>query len=190
MVDAWLPDSPNHMITTVTPNLQYNKVSDLIGNEQRGWKADIITNTFTVEDAQRILSIPLAKEAHDDFLAWGVEGLGDYSVRSAYKLLQTQDLDPNAYDVQNATRDFFHTLRNLNLPKKILVTIWRCAWNYLPTYANLKCRKLLQETTCPRCGLIDETIDHLLRHCSVSMEVWSELNLSYTSNCHSLNFTR
>lgn len=49
----------------------------------------MINNTFSREDANRILSIHLAREAHDDVLAWEGEGSGDFSTRSATNLYRS-----------------------------------------------------------------------------------------------------
>lgn len=65
----------------------------------------MIVNTFPEEVAELILRIPLAMEPQTDFLAWNREHSGDFSVRSAYKLLQSGD--PRAYIVQNVYRDFY-----------------------------------------------------------------------------------
>ncbi|KAA3483358.1 RNA-directed DNA polymerase (Reverse transcriptase) [Gossypium australe] len=58
----------------------------------------------------------------------------------------------------------------LNLPTKIKVTVWRISWNYLPTRVNMQHRKLVSNTSCPRCGESNETTDHIFRECPVTME--------------------
>lgn len=54
---------------------------------ERKWKQELIYNTFSATNATQILHIPLAAEAHDDWLVWGDESSGEFSVKSAYKLL-------------------------------------------------------------------------------------------------------
>lgn len=93
-----------------------------------------MAKAFPEEVAELILHIPLAMEPHSDFLAWTGEPSGEYTVRSAYKLLQSGD--PRAYAVQNV-------------------------WNYLPTRVNMQLRRLANNTTCSRCGVEVETMDHL-----------------------------
>ncbi|MBA0651962.1 hypothetical protein Goklo_019252, partial [Gossypium klotzschianum] len=46
---------------------------------------ELIVNTFLEEDAEKILRIPLAGRPHDDFLVWGGESLGEFSVLSSKK---------------------------------------------------------------------------------------------------------
>lgn len=66
--DTWITNSPNFMLVDDTYYLQDFKVSELIDANLRVWKRDVITETFSEEDARRILAILLAKCAHDDFL--------------------------------------------------------------------------------------------------------------------------
>ncbi|MFQ6637894.1 hypothetical protein Gotur_014132 [Gossypium turneri] len=98
---------------------------------------------------------------HEDFLIWGGELTGEFTVRSAYKLLQSSNEDPSAYALQLIYRKFYKKLWSLNLPAKIAITIWRLSWNFLPTKVNMQHRKLLNITTCPRYEARAETLDHI-----------------------------
>ncbi|KAA3481221.1 reverse transcriptase [Gossypium australe] len=126
-------------------------------------------------DTARILRISLASSPHEDLLAWGGEASGEFSVRSAYKLLQNTDDNPRAYALQTSYRKLYKKLWLLNLPTKIKITIWKITWNFLPTRVNLQHKKLLADPSCPRCGERAETIDHLFRECPVTVEIWSIL---------------
>ncbi|KAA3472561.1 F-box domain containing protein [Gossypium australe] len=53
----------------------------------RRWKREVIENTFPEHIAQKIMQIPLAEEAHEDFKVWRGEHTGEFTVRSAYQLL-------------------------------------------------------------------------------------------------------
>ncbi|MFQ6668328.1 hypothetical protein Gotur_034012, partial [Gossypium turneri] len=153
------------------------KVNELIDSNNRLWKRELINSTFTEEDAARIFRIPLARTPYEDFLIWGSELLGEFTVRSAYKLLQSSDENLTAYALQTIYRKFYKKLWSLNLPTKIKITIWRLSWNYLPTKVNMQYRKLSVNTSCPRCGERAETMDHLFRECPVTVEVWTTLSL-------------
>lgn len=72
-----------------------------------------------MEIAERILCIPLAKEPHKDFPAWRGESSGEFTVRSACKLLQGNENNPRAYALQTETRNFYKNIWLLNLPSKI-----------------------------------------------------------------------
>ncbi|MBA0816108.1 hypothetical protein Gohar_000805, partial [Gossypium harknessii] len=154
------------------------EVAELIDESNRKWKQDLIESTFPVEIAERILCIPLAKEPHEDFPAWRGEPTGEFTVRSAYKLLQENETDPRAYALQTETRNFYKNLWLQNLPSKIKITIWRIAWNYIPTWVNLHYRRLLSQTICSGCGRAAETTNHIFRECPVATKVWEELSFS------------
>ncbi|MBA0753295.1 hypothetical protein Gogos_005641, partial [Gossypium gossypioides] len=100
----------------------------------------------------------------------------EFSVRSAYKLLENSGYNPRAYALQIDYRNFYKKLLLQNLPTKIKITIWRISWNYLPTLVNMQHRKLVNNTICPRCGRGAETSDHLFRECLVSVEAWTTLS--------------
>ncbi|MBA0845285.1 hypothetical protein Goarm_000072 [Gossypium armourianum] len=98
------------------------KVDELIDSHNRSWKKELITSTFSEDDAARILRIPLAQSPHEDFLVWGGEQSGEFTVRNAYQLLQKLTESPRAYALQTIYRNFYKKLWSLNLPTKIKVT--------------------------------------------------------------------
>lgn len=63
--------------------------------------------TFSEEIAGKILSIPLAKDPYDDFMAWCGEPSGEYLVRSAYKLLQASENDTRAHALHTDYSNFY-----------------------------------------------------------------------------------
>lgn len=44
-------------------------VADIVDNDKRSWKYDVITNTFHLEDAEQIVRLPLMRFPHEDELA-------------------------------------------------------------------------------------------------------------------------
>ncbi|XP_042942843.1 uncharacterized protein LOC122277025 [Carya illinoinensis] len=44
----------------------------------------------------------------------------------------------------------------------------------LPTRQNLRQRRVIEDASCPICGLKDETIDHVLWSCPAAADVWAE----------------
>ncbi|KAB2006895.1 hypothetical protein ERO13_D11G340040v2 [Gossypium hirsutum] len=93
-----------------------NVVSELIDQEQRCWKRDLITKHFSSKEAERILCIPLSKHTQEDRLVWWGEATGEYIVRSGYKrLLQGEDTsEPRHYN--NDHTIFYKKLWQTDLP--------------------------------------------------------------------------
>ncbi|KAG8486820.1 hypothetical protein CXB51_020301 [Gossypium anomalum] len=126
--DAWIPDAINFRLSSVAFIMIDFKVTDLISCDERKWKKKLIVNTFLEEEARRRLRIPLMREPHDDFMVWSGEPSGEFSVRSAYKLLQISD--PRAYALQSIYRDFYKkiwasksTYKNKNYNLKTLMEL-------------------------------------------------------------------
>ncbi|KAA3480599.1 reverse transcriptase [Gossypium australe] len=175
--DAWMPDAFNFRLSSEIDSMRNHFVHMLIDSNERKWKEELIKYTFVEEDTGRILYIPLASNPHNDFLAWGGEALGEFSVCSAYQLLQNTDENPRAYALQISYRKLYKKLWLLNLPTKIKIITWKITWNFLHTKVNLQHKKLVDDPSCRRCREQVETIDHLFRECPVAVEIWSTLLL-------------
>ncbi|KAA3483968.1 reverse transcriptase [Gossypium australe] len=171
--DAWIQNYINIRLMSRFDNLQSDRVAELISSNNKEWNRELILNNFPAEVANLILRIPLVQEPHDDFLAWSGEPSGEFSVKSSYKLLQ--NVDPTAYALQSNYRDFYRKLWRIDLPIKIKIFIWKSSWNYLATKVNMLICRLATSSLCPRCGVAEETMNHLFRVCPVSEEVWRNL---------------
>lgn len=71
---------------------------------------------------------------------------GDFTVRSAYKLLQIGSRLPTDNTSHAYSRHFYKKLWNLQIPPKIKTTIWRFSWNFIPTFVNLNYRRIAVNT--------------------------------------------
>ncbi|XP_016694234.1 uncharacterized protein [Gossypium hirsutum] len=113
--DRWIPGIEPSIWQYSHQNGELENVSDLIDGIHKMWKVEVVTHTFQLDIAQRILQIPLATIDSEDLLVWKGEPSGEFSVRSAYKLLQDANLDPNNL-VQTDFKDFYRKLWQLQLP--------------------------------------------------------------------------
>ncbi|KAA3461182.1 ABC transporter C family member 10 [Gossypium australe] len=119
--DCWIPSVDINGISNRVNNSEIELVSRLIETTTRRWKRDLIENTFPEHIAQKILQIPLAEEEHEDFQVWREEHSGEFTVRSAYKLLQEATMDPNDLLLQTETKkllqeimEFTTSIKNLH----------------------------------------------------------------------------
>ncbi|KAA3481754.1 reverse transcriptase [Gossypium australe] len=171
--DAWVPNYANRLLVPDVVNAHFDKVAELISTTERNWNEDLIKNTFPDAEAELILQIPLALEAHDDLFVWNGEPIGEFSVCSSYKLLQNSD--PTAYALQSIYKEFYKKIWRIDIPSKIKIFVWKASWNFLSTRVNLSFRKLVSNSVCPRCLNGAETMMHLFRDCPISQAVWKEL---------------
>ncbi|KAA3479130.1 reverse transcriptase [Gossypium australe] len=93
--DNWILGGSILSSTNTDTNTEIKLVADLIEANTRRWNRELIENTFPEHTAQKILQIPLAEEVHEDFQVWRGEHTGEFTVRSAYQLLQEATLNPN-----------------------------------------------------------------------------------------------
>lgn len=116
--------------------------------------------------------------AHVDFQVWGDEASGIFSVRSAYRLLQSGRPPFGPFNVQTNTKTFYKQLWGLNLPSKIKIHVWQASRNFLPTYLNLFTKLVVQNFVCPRCLQEAKTLAHFNFECPISRDVWQLVGFS------------
>ncbi|KAH1131818.1 hypothetical protein J1N35_003196 [Gossypium stocksii] len=104
--DVWILGVKNLILASLVNEPSDYRVAKLIDANNRNWKKELIDATFREEIAEKIYRIPLAREAHDDVLVWSVELSGEFTVRSAYKLLQNSEEDPRACALQPDYKKF------------------------------------------------------------------------------------
>ncbi|KAH1074309.1 hypothetical protein J1N35_026637 [Gossypium stocksii] len=174
--DLWVPNAEGLHIKQMLRRQNITRVVDPIDSNNKSWKSELFESTFSEEDAQKILQIPLAHTPHDNFLAWRGESTSEYTVGSGYKLLLHGNfLNDNRYNpIEN--RKCYKKLWNSDLPSKIVIRVWRATLNYLPTLVNLKIKRLTNEVVCSRCTQGLENREHIFRDCAVTKETWDNLN--------------
>lgn len=89
-----------------------------------------------------------------------MENSGQYSVKSAYKLIQEQK---GAWS-DDLNRDFWKKLWNVKAPPKALHLVWRAVSHCLPTKTILQRKHVGVDDICPVCNEEAETIFHSLVH--------------------------
>ena len=77
------------MLKPMNTNVQF--VSDLIDVDNWSWWHDLVRSTFITPDAEAILNIPIRRGGGDDSYAWAFERSGNYTIKSAYRALVTQN---------------------------------------------------------------------------------------------------
>ncbi|XP_060969649.1 uncharacterized mitochondrial protein AtMg00310-like [Cannabis sativa] len=83
----WLPVQDNPYVSTIHPGLT-SHVSSLFHVHSHSWDYDLVRDMFNNRDADIILGIPLSSNVSID--TWSCEGerTGEFSVKSAYNMLQ------------------------------------------------------------------------------------------------------
>lgn len=131
--------SHNYMINQQVNLEGPSKVADLIDGTRREWRTDLINHIFPGDVADKIQRIPISRECTMDVQVQKGELYGEFSVKSAYKLLHEGTFILNY--TQTDTRNLYKQLWQLQLPPKINLHLWKYFWGYIPTLSNFHFRK-------------------------------------------------
>ncbi|KAA3487436.1 reverse transcriptase [Gossypium australe] len=181
--DPWLPGRENNRVAVQDISPMWTSVNQLTETADSNWNRDLINCLFDETTANRILAIPISRGRSEDTLVWKHEGSGDYTVKSGYRVLNTNRLltstDRGSND--DEYKDFYNDLWSLNILERIKIHNWRMFNDMLPHFSNLARRTLTVEATYPVCKTDREDSDHVLWSCGVLQRVWSSLQVKVPS---------
>lgn len=152
----WLLNKHNPFIISRHLVLQGTRVENLMIVEGNQWEKDIIEDLFEEQGKNLIYSIQLNPNKSKDPWYWIHELNGAYSVKIAYKEVQTMH---NRWE-ENETRSIWQKIWNLKVPANFKTFIKRTLTNYLPTRRNLQSKILQIAAVCPLYGIDAETTKH------------------------------
>ncbi|XP_050241346.1 uncharacterized protein LOC126690274 [Quercus robur] len=103
-------------------------VVDLIDQETKSWKVELIRKIYHPQVAKEILLLPISRLPNmDDKLIWKRSNSGDYKVKKAYQLLlkeqyPTSTQNHRYFGIEN---EVWERIWKVKLPLKILNFIWK-----------------------------------------------------------------
>ncbi|KAK6139898.1 hypothetical protein DH2020_026343 [Rehmannia glutinosa] len=182
--NPWLPKYPTFLPDKKeNDNIPVVWVSELMIDEGRQWNKELIQSIFSPEDSALILQLPVNKEAGRDKVWWHHDKKGQFSVNSAYKLLQElKEINkgsPGTSDGNKAEKRKWQVMWKLGIKNKIKHFLWRCNQSILPTSIQLRRRGMNVDEICQMCGEERETIMHVFFHCTRAKQVWKLANVSW-----------
>ncbi|GJN04355.1 hypothetical protein PR202_ga21898 [Eleusine coracana subsp. coracana] len=158
---------------TPTDGQPMERVSDLL-TASGIWNEQLIREIFFDVDAYAILKLPVyGREA--DFWAWEAEKHENYSVKSAYKLLDhDQNNGNNLSDASRSSEDEWKSTWKLDVPPKVRVFWWRVLHGFLPAKQVLHHRHVERVANYDMCGASEESIHHILIESTVARLFWAQ----------------
>lgn len=129
--DQWIPNHFQARPLTPEDGQVVSRVSDLVlANGQ--WDVNTIRQWFIPVDAAAILRIQLRPQ-FQDIWSWEPDKYGLYSVKSAYKLIDTErtrDAQLNTASVSG--NEVWEKIWKVQIPPKVRVFWWRVIHEFLP----------------------------------------------------------
>lgn len=139
------------------------------------------------ELSSRTLTIRPSIKGTPDAYIWTQRESGIYTAKSGYFSAQVEKIQSTSVLLNLERCNWQKYIWSPKLLPKFKFFLWKCAQNILPTGGNLRKRGLLVNTLCTRCGE-EESIEHLLFHCSFAEEVWGICPWSTALELHSYTF--
>ncbi|TVU10399.1 hypothetical protein EJB05_43925, partial [Eragrostis curvula] len=169
--DNWIQGIPSLKPRVRLDEANVTMVSDLFMPNSRSWNEQLIKDSFIRMDAEEP-----GVNLQEDIFAWALEKHGTYSVRSAYRLLksqqsQTEQARENAENSSDDTR-WCKVLWKMEIPLKVRIFWWRILNNFLPSKAELKRRHVAKEGHCEACGNPCESLYHIAFECTFAHRFW------------------
>ncbi|XP_028786182.1 uncharacterized protein LOC114742086 [Neltuma alba] len=122
------------------------------------WDFTRLSNLVPNEVMQRLISkLPPMTAAGDDILAWNATTNGDFTVKSAYYLIEQSQ--PNSYS------STYNAIWKWTGFERIRVSLWIAFNNRLPTNA-WRSKWAGTSPICSHCGIGSEDTIHILHDCS------------------------
>ena len=116
------------------------------------WNESLIRETFLMDDADCILSIPCSSTVRRDSLIWHFEKSGSFTVKSAYhfgvSLLEQSVASGSGLGLSES---WWKYLWRLKIPSKVKMFIWKACKGWLPVKVKLVQKKMLVDQWCPFC---------------------------------------
>ncbi|XP_020153203.1 uncharacterized protein [Aegilops tauschii subsp. strangulata] len=177
--DNWLPrDEMLHPYGSVSPNPP-TFVAELIDPTSASWIRERVEEVFMPMDVPIILGIPLCTRNIPDFWSWNFEKKGNFTVKSAYRMLVTIKqrreawLEGNAGPSRTAAEEnSWKNLWKIKVPGKVRMFLWRLSKQSLPTNDVRAHRHMTDSPACGICGSPDSW-RHSLVNCTMSRCIWA-----------------
>ena len=120
---------------------EISRVHELFYPDTRVWDPGLLERCFLPWEAKMIKRIYVHDGDGEDVLVWPLSPNGDYTVRSAYRMLAVEEFsqNPSSSSPSNAEK-VWKGIWKIKTPNKIQHFIWRAAKDSLPTKQNLKVR--------------------------------------------------
>ena len=138
--DSWLPSKANPKLLSpyiVDSNITF--VSNLIDQEQKVWREDVLANCFYPFEVSIIKNIPLCTMIQKDVLIWPFNPDGIYTVKSEYKFLSKEHISRQPGPSENeALKPLWKKIWGLNVQNKVKHLVWRACKDSLQTWSAVK----------------------------------------------------
>lgn len=171
----WLNDAVNAYVRTEVQSLEQATVAQLLSADGDQWDNETIEDLFNLRDQQCILNTMVGENSEEDVLSWNEDLSGEYTVKSAYQMLQRQKGLWSTTD----NSSLWKSIWRIAAPPKVLNMVWHALSNSLPTRTALDAKCVPVNVICPFCSGNEESILHVLVQCPFADQCWRKRGRGY-----------
>jgi hypothetical protein len=175
--DNWIPRSSLQRPLGHKPNVDIQKVIELLLPNGNGWNVSKLNECLFEVDVEDILKLPVGCAGSEDYVAWNYTKNGQFSVKFAYHLKQQMKKQRADRAGTSSTVDEHKgwlALWAADVPGKTKIHCWRLAQNGLAVGGELQRRKIkdgVRRIACNR----EETLHRRFWSCPHSSQTWELL---------------
>lgn len=155
MVDIWnhrwLPDPGQRRVVSPRNGASVEKVCDRFYPNTKLWDIELLQDLFYPWEVDLIKKIYVSAVSNKDVLVWPLSLNGNYSVKSAYRLLDTEVVNSFPFSSGGECSMVWKHIWKIRAPQKIKHFIGQAAKDLLPSRQNLARWKILVDKTCSLC---------------------------------------
>ena len=150
------------------------RVHHLIDFDSKTWNLEILNVFVDATDIPMITSLRISRTGRPDSFCWDFTKSGLYTVKSGYEVaheIRTRSAVPLI--LEPSTTVLKKAIWKVKAPRKLKHFLWQAISGFLATAYQLKQRHCSQDSSCPRCGADEETINHNLFLCPPALQCWA-----------------
>ncbi|XP_018488079.1 uncharacterized protein LOC108858692 [Raphanus sativus] len=174
--DKWILDEVPRR--PVNKQLLYDvklRVDELIGNDGK-WRIETLTELFPPNDAERIKQMAIG--GVQDRYVWAYTKSEGYTVKSGSWLATKSQIGNRGREDEPAVLAFKKKIWKLPTLPKIRMFLWRAVSGALAVAERLTAHGMPVDTICKLCQQGEETIAHVLFHCTKARDLWREFHIA------------
>lgn len=176
----WVPNTADGKLQTeIIPQLEDTTVASLLKVDDMKWEEEILYDLFEQGDVERILNIPLSNRDTPDYLYWGWDEKGDYSVRSCYRAQQAAHIQTEEAK--------WTSMWKLKILPKVKNMLWRACTDCLPTAEALWKKFVPCRLECIHNDADMESTLHIFAECGVARACFRVAKLNIQLEGFTLN---
>ena len=149
----------------------------LIDPNKRQWITEVVDGIFVPDEAEMIMSMPLARGAAEDIQFWPYLSDGNYNCKFGYRFLKVEPDLEVAQQFSSQEKHLWTALWALNVPQRLKNLLWRACCNAMPAKESLVRRTIINDPLCDRYHQASKTPLHALGLCTKLDIVWADAAL-------------